>query len=217
MPNIREYSRRNDGDKKASENFYLREFACKDGSDYFKIDNDLFPIIQRFRQYVESPVTISSAYRNENYNKQVGGASGSYHVKGQAIDVLFNSNFKYLKSPYKMAEFFNTLKVPSIILYDWGVHIDTRDYINHIEKINNGYKDITINKINIPLYNLLQKGSNNNEVGCLQFMLQKIGYNIEVDEKFGVITEEKVKDFQIKNNLINDGIVGNLTWNKLIN
>lgn len=119
MANVKVYSRKVDGNKKASKDFYLSEYACKDGSDYFKFDADLYPIIQRFRDYVEAPVQISSAYRNESWNKKQGGANGSYHVKGQAADIPYLSSFKNLKDPYRMAAFFKTLKVPSIIVYSW--------------------------------------------------------------------------------------------------
>ena len=216
MANIINLSRKIDGNNYATENFQWKEFACKDGSDFFKIDKDLMPIVQRFREYVEAPVQISSAYRNEAYNRKVGGVNGSYHTTGQAIDIPYLSSFKYLNDPYKMAAFFNTLKVPSIIVYDWGVHIDTRGYVNHLEKYSGGYRNIYINKVNVPLHNILKKGSKNNEVGVLQFMLSRLGYSISVDCDFGNNTEKIVKEFQKKEGIKEDGIVGNETWKRLL-
>ncbi len=52
-------------------------------------------------------------------------------------------------------------------------------------------------------------------VRLLQELLNKAGYELIVDGDFGKKTENAVKDFQKKNNLIIDGIVGTKTWMKL--
>ena len=50
-------------------------------------------------------------------------------------------------------------------------------------------------------------------VSQLQEMLQKLGYkSIVADGAFGKMTEDAVKDFQAKNNLLIDGIVGTKSW-----
>lgn len=56
----------------------------------------------------------------------------------------------------------------------------------------------------------LKLGSKGNEVKTLQGKL-----NLIEDGIFGPITEEAVKDFQSKNGLTVDGIVGTGTWSKL--
>lgn len=56
----------------------------------------------------------------------------------------------------------------------------------------------------------LKLGSKGNEVKALQGKL-----NLIEDGIFGPITEEAVKDFQSKNGLTVDGIVGTGTWSKL--
>lgn len=56
----------------------------------------------------------------------------------------------------------------------------------------------------------LKLGSKGNEVKALQGKL-----NLIEDGIFGPITEEAVKDFQNKNGLTVDGIVGTGTWSKL--
>ena len=56
----------------------------------------------------------------------------------------------------------------------------------------------------------LKIGSRGNDVKTLQSKL-----NLIPDGIFGKITEEAVKDFQKKNKLTVDGIVGDSTWNKL--
>ena len=213
MSYVKSYSKATNGKEYLSKNFQVKEFACNDGTDFLQVDLELIPIIQRFREYVESPVSINSAYRTKSYNQKVGGASNSYHLYGRAFDVGFSSAYKYLTSVRAMCDFFNTLKVKGIIQYSWGCHIDTRDSTYHA---NSSGSLINFGKVNIPLYCLLQKGSKSNDVGVLQFMLKQIGYNLLVDCDFGNNTLNAVKDFQRKNNLDDDGIVGNATWNKLI-
>jgi hypothetical protein len=62
---------------------------------------------------------------------------------------------------------------------------------------------------------LLKKGDNSSKVSDLQTLLNKKGYNLVVDGDFGANTDTAVRDYQSKNGLIVDGIVGNDTWTKL--
>lgn len=52
-------------------------------------------------------------------------------------------------------------------------------------------------------------------VNLIQYYLVSSGYDIEVDGKYGPVTENAVRDFQKKNNLTEDGIVGPVTWSRL--
>jgi N-acetyl-anhydromuramyl-L-alanine amidase AmpD len=58
----------------------------------------------------------------------------------------------------------------------------------------------------------LKIGSKGNEVVKLQNLLKLHGYSIVADGDFGVKTENMVEDFQDRNNLNSDGIVGEQTW-----
>ena len=40
------------------------------------------------REHCAFPFIVSSAYRCEDHNKDVGGYPGSYHLKGRAVDIL---------------------------------------------------------------------------------------------------------------------------------
>ena len=57
--------------------------------------------------------------------------------------------------------------------------------------------------------------STGEEVFILEDMLSKLGYDVIVNEYFGVDTDTAIKDFQLKNSLIVDGIVGIKSWSKL--
>lgn len=62
----------------------------------------------------------------------------------------------------------------------------------------------------------LYKGCEPASVQTLQNLLDDVGYNLVTDGKFGSKTESAVIDFQKKNGLETDGIVGSLTWQSLI-
>jgi len=62
----------------------------------------------------------------------------------------------------------------------------------------------------------LQNGANNDDVKKLQELLNKYGFKLSVDGKFGQNTEKAVKEFQTKNGLKSDGKVGPNTWDALL-
>lgn len=64
-------------------------------------------------------------------------------------------------------------------------------------------------------YTLLQYGSSGDEVKKLQQQLNSNGYSLDVDGQFGSATKSAVSDYQKKNGLTVDGIVGDETWGKL--
>ena len=65
------------------------------------------------------------------------------------------------------------------------------------------------------VYSTVKKGSMGALVMELQSKLRVLGYNIEADGDFGSKTNVAVVNFQKKYDLVPDGIVGPLTWNKL--
>lgn len=67
-----------------SDNFYLYEFDCRDGTP---VPDELCPglktfagYIQTMRTFIGAPITILSGYRHDAYNQRIGGAKRSYHV-----------------------------------------------------------------------------------------------------------------------------------------
>lgn len=64
-------------------------------------------------------------------------------------------------------------------------------------------------------YKTIQYGSSGEDVKKLQEELNKHGYKLDVDGQFGSKTQSAVKDYQKKNNLSVDGIVGVNTWGSL--
>lgn len=120
---IEKYSKSKHGNKKLSANFCVKEFACKDGSDYILIDTELVSLLQKIRNHFNKPVIINSAYRNPTYNKKVGGVSNSQHTKGTATDIVINGI-----SPKAVAQYVEYLMPNNggIGLYNSFTHVDTR-------------------------------------------------------------------------------------------
>ena len=84
---IEAYSILNNGNRKLSEHFKVREFGCKDGSDPVFIDTELVDILEQIRVHFEKPVNITSAFRTAKHNASCGGAKFSQHLYGKAADI----------------------------------------------------------------------------------------------------------------------------------
>lgn len=113
---------------KLSDNFKVSEFAChgKGCCSTVLIDEKLVEYVQKIREHFKKPVTINSGYRCAKHNKNVGGASGSRHVKGQAADIVVKD-----VAPAEVAKYAESIGVKGIGLYEtatdgYFVHIDTR-------------------------------------------------------------------------------------------
>ena len=69
---------------------------------------------------------------------------------------------------------------------------------------------------NFSAYPTLRRGNRGNKVLLLQYRLRYYGFDINADGVFGAQTEQAVRTFQTNNALSSDGIVGSLTWPKII-
>lgn len=118
------YSKKKDGNKKLSENFKVKEFACSDGSDPIFVAPELVEILQKIRTHFGKAITINSAYRTPGKNKKVGGATYSQHLYGTAADIKVSG-----VKPNVVAAYAETL-LPDrggIGIYSNFTHIDIRD------------------------------------------------------------------------------------------
>ena len=61
----------------------------------------------------------------------------------------------------------------------------------------------------------IKYNNKSSEVILLCEMLNNLGYNLVVSDSFTLAVDVAVKDFQAKNNLVVDGIVGTKSWSKL--
>ena len=186
--------------------FTLGEFQCKNGADEVKYDVQVVYALEAARQFFNVPITVSSAYRTPSYNKKVGGATGSYHTLGRAVD-------HYCKLSYTLlAKFYEVYGLKGIGCYydDHFVHIDSRNS-----------KFLWKNQSSTPVSTHLttvKKGNDNQHVKDLQWLLRnKHEYkSLKIDGDFGDATGEAVRGFQKKHGLTVDGIVGKNTWKELL-
>lgn len=78
-----------------TENFHSSEFMCRDGTP---VPEELLPNVQLLadnlqvlRDYLGEPIHVNSGYRTPSYNKKIGGAPKSFHVKAMAGDITAKS------------------------------------------------------------------------------------------------------------------------------
>lgn len=215
---------------KLSTNFISKEFDCQGSgccSTTF-IDKKLVEYLQKIRDHFKKPVTITSAYRCQEHNKRVGGATGSYHAKGQAADITITG-----VAPLKIAQYAESIGIKGIGLYETPedgnfVHIDTRTYKSFWygkkeqprttfggaqEGKETYHKNQT--KYSLKLF-YLQPGDYGQDVRILQSLLIAHGYKVSITGKYDEQTYQAVIAFQKKKQLAPDGVVGSKTMEKLL-
>ena len=103
-------------------NFQIKEFACKDGTDEIKIDDELVEKLQIIRSYYNVPIIINSAYRTYQHNLDVGGSPNSQHLLGKAADIVVKGIM-----PKTVGEFAKRIGFKGVGIYSNFVHVDTRE------------------------------------------------------------------------------------------
>jgi zinc D-Ala-D-Ala carboxypeptidase len=94
------FLRKRDLDRINTKNFHYSEFFYSAEAKLNSIINDTDNLavlrnleytakqMQKVRDLLESPITITSGYRCEDLNDLVGGSKRSYHLVGQAVDFI---------------------------------------------------------------------------------------------------------------------------------
>ena len=232
---------------KISKNFQYKEFDCHGQGccSTTIIDEKLVEYVQQIRDHFGKPVTITSPYRCEVHNRSVGGATKSYHMRGQAADIVVQG-----VSSREVAKYAESIGILGIGLYEtskdgYFTHIDTRTTksfwygqsgqprtsfggtpttptpstpttsIPTSQPTEPSTYHKSSNKYTVKLL-YLQKGDIGRDVQILQELLKIRGYNIETSGKFDTLTYNAVIDFQKKIGMGADGIVGSQTMEKLL-
>lgn len=219
---VKTYSLKRDGEKKLQKNFKVKEWASQDGADKILIDTAMPPYLQKIRDCMGlSSLVIVSGYRTPARNKAVGGAEGSQHLKGKAVDVCAYKDGKILDPKYLCCAA-EVLGMDGIALIQTCAHLDTRGYQSWFDEnysntkiesfghnswftyCNVGNLDFMSNPFDVPT-ETLRKGAKGDDVKWLQFELIKLGFlplisasgKCNVDGVYGSGTEEAVKAFQM--------------------
>ena len=74
--------------------FPHEELSCK-GSGECRMDNTFMLKLVNLRKAYGKPMTVTSAYRSPEYNSNIGGAKGSAHVQGKAVDIAIQYGEAY--------------------------------------------------------------------------------------------------------------------------
>jgi len=104
---------------KLSKNFAIGEFACADGSRDITVDYELVQLLQKLREAIGKPITITSGYRTATYNKKCGGISTSMHLLGKAADIKIAG-----MTPYQVALAADKIGFKGIGVYPTFTHVD---------------------------------------------------------------------------------------------
>ena len=232
---------------KIAKNFQYKEFDCHGQGccSTTIIDEKLVEYVQQIRDHFGKPVTITSPYRCEVHNRRVGGATKSYHMRGQAADIVVQG-----VSSREVAKYAESIGILGIGLYEtskdgYFTHIDTRTTksfwygqsgqprttfggtpttptpstpttsVPTSQPTEPSTYHKSSNKYTVKLL-YLQKGDIGRDVQILQELLKIRGYNIETSGKFDTLTYNAVIDFQEKTGMGADGIVGSQTMEKLL-
>lgn len=87
--------------KKNCKHFKLKELKCKCNNHYCSgypayLNESLLINMEKLREYLDTPIIVSSCIRCKTHNKIVGGTSGSRHLIGKAFD-FYSNGFKKLE------------------------------------------------------------------------------------------------------------------------
>jgi uncharacterized protein YcbK (DUF882 family) len=118
-----------------SKNFTENEFFSKSfnapESHYF--DEKLIIAAQLLRDTFNTPISVNSSFRTKEHNQRVGGAASSQHLKGNAVDLGFNSNPNSLLilqqdilNNGSIKKELRKMGINGFGLYDTFIHLDTR-------------------------------------------------------------------------------------------
>lgn len=117
-----------------SRNFSDHEFRCKcrlraphlpECSQVLPPDA-LIDVLQDVRDHFGEPVQIHSGHRCKNYNKFVGGAKKSQHVKATAADITVKGHSPNEVQEYLLGRYPTTYGIGR---YNTFTHVDVRGYM----------------------------------------------------------------------------------------
>lgn len=106
-----------------SENFSRVELACKCGCGQDTVDAELLAMMQDLRNAFGS-IVVSSGNRCTEYNKQIGGADNSQHLRGRAADLHF-TGVKLDDVAGYINEYYPETGMG---VYGSFIHLDSRNY-----------------------------------------------------------------------------------------
>jgi len=76
--------------------FKPNEFSCNCGcgGGFSDMDPAFLSMLDDAREHAQVPFSLTSAYRCEKHNRNVGGVPDSAHTTGHAVDILARGGFE---------------------------------------------------------------------------------------------------------------------------
>ena len=111
--------------------FNSSEFDCKDGTNVPLVYKDNMVILahqlETIREASGGAIKVNSGFRTPSYNKKIGGASNSFHMRCMAADIVSS-----VLSPKKLGTLIlqliadGKIKAGGVKIYSSWVHYDIR-------------------------------------------------------------------------------------------
>ena len=194
-----------------SRNLKVSEFSCHGNGccTTTLIDDQLIAYVQKIRDHFGKPITVTSGYRCPVHNRNVGGATGSRHSKGQAADIVVQG-----VAPKLVAQYAESIGIKGIGLYEtskdgYFTHIDTRTNKSFWYGQSEAYRSTfgTYVGTNKPANNTATQTTNFNGYSQKDFVkdIQK-AFGATVDGLAGSNTLAKTKTLSAKTNAFHAAI-----------
>lgn len=102
--------------------FKPEEFKMGSTIVFDKMNKDFLLKLDELRDKCNITLKINSSYRSPEYNRSIGGATGSFHILGRAVDIACNNSITrgiILKNALSMGL--------SCGVYKTWIHVDDRE------------------------------------------------------------------------------------------
>ena len=127
--------------------FKEKEFVCRCCGELppFAKENTValvHEVLDPARERLGKPIIVNSGYRCAKHNREVGGATNSQHMKGEAADIRCDDNKKLLKLLMESQKFDQLIIYPTFIHVSWKRVGQNRRMV--LEKTANGYRRVAV-------------------------------------------------------------------------
>lgn len=99
-------------------------------------------VLDPARERLGKPIIVNSGYRCPRHNREVGGATNSQHMKGEAADIRCDDNKKLLELLMESQKFDQLIIYPTFIHVSWKRVGQNRRMV--LEKTANGYRRVAV-------------------------------------------------------------------------
>ena len=99
-------------------------------------------VLDPARERLGKPIIVNSGYRCAKHNREVGGATNSQHMKGEAADIRCDDNKKLLKLLMESQKYDQLIIYPTFLHVSWKRVGQNRRMV--LEKTANGYRRVAV-------------------------------------------------------------------------